>query len=323
MNNRKLIVKIAYVLDAGLIIILVGLTIYQQRLIRKMSDINKQMAQTAAISDSNTIIENNIAKGIMGNLAVEEQELRFQLEASDEELEMTRQDLANLKGVEKFQELAEEALQKLKRERENPTLMKMEKDMTEDYIVSDYGPLFEKLGLTDEEMQDLIALMVDFTMEMNLLDLSLDASFQEEDKIKISQKIENQKTGFKKQVSELIGAEKYMKYDAYKKRYQERVLITATFADLGLSDEKEQELINAMYEMRNMVDVEYGIDQEGIKNVTPIVDEMNYDIERYDSYIESGRRVLSGTQAEQFETRMNEMKEGIKIFQNVITQQKK
>jgi hypothetical protein len=66
-----------------------------------------------------------------------------------------------------------------------------------------------------------------------------------------------------------------------------------------------------MYEARKAVDAEYGIN---IANATPgSVERMNQSIDIFNGYIESGRRVLSGSQGEKFETRMNESKEVIKI----------
>ena len=324
MDSRKLIVRISYGLNALLIVTIVGLLVYYQyRPIRQMSDTNQKVPLSAAISDSNTLAETNTqtapnAEGGVGQLEAKVETLRYQLEAAEEELEMTREDLANKMGMdEEFQDMI--AMEK--KMWENPVEMNRRRRMMENFITKEYGALFEKLGLPDEKLQDFRTLLVDNYMQEEKLDfLQMDQSLQEEESKEIQQQLENQKTKFEEQARELLGAENYEIYYTYNEQFHERLMLfdepDPLGASLGLSVEKEQALIDAMYEARKEVFAEYGIDTTGVKNIIwpeDLVESMNMRLDVYNSYIESGRRVLSGSQAEQFEARMSEDIESIKI----------
>jgi len=316
MDSRKLIVRISYGLNALLIVTIVGLLVYYQyRPIRQMSDTNQKVPLSAAISDSNTLAETNtqtapIAEGGVGQLEAKVETLRYQLEAAEEELEMTREDLANKKGMD---EELQDMIAMEKKMWENPVEMNRRRRMMENVITKEYGALFEKLGLPDEKLQDFRILLVDnYMQEEKLPFLYMDQSLQEQ--------LENQKTNLEEQARELLGAENYEIYYTYNEQFYERLMLFNEFdplgASLGLSVEKEQALIDAMHEARKKVFAEYSIDTTGVKNLIwpeDLVESMNMRLDVYNSYIESGRRVLSGSQAEQFEARMSENIESIKI----------
>jgi hypothetical protein len=282
-----------------------------------MSDNDQQMPPVATISNSNTLTENSaqtipMTEDGVKQLTAKVEDLRYQLKASEEELDMALEDLANIKGVD---EERQEFVEMERKAWENPAVMNRMRRERENLLNKNYGDLFRRLGLPDEKLQELKSLMVDTQLQgwQNAVNGS-DPSLTDEDRKELQQQAEDQQVEYEKQMGELLGAENYEIYNAYEERSQERFILTNEMqrlsADLGLSEEKEHELIDAMYEARKAVDVEYGIN---IAGATPgSVERMNQSLDTFNGYIESGRRVLSGSQAEQFETRMNETIEAIK-----------
>jgi hypothetical protein len=242
--------------------------------------------------------------------------LGYQLDAAEEELDMALKDLANNRGFDIQDVIAME-----KEIKENPTLMNMRRRDGEHFLNQTHGALFERLGLPDEKLHALKALLVDFQMQKNDMSIRLDDQYLPKEKKKeIWQQLEDQRNEFERQAKDLLGAENYEAYVAYDESLSERFIVdgpvNSLSADLGLSDEKERELIDAMYEARKKVDTEYNTDSSDgpsgsvSQDSEKLKDRM---IERFDGYIESAKRVLSESQAEEFETRMNEQKEMIKM----------
>lgn len=330
MSTRKPIEKISFGLNAMLFIVIVGLLVYQQHLIRQISDnVQQQAPSAAAISDSNTQAENNtqtlpLMKGDMGQLEAKVETLRYQLEAAEEELDMAREDLADEQGG-LIPDLAELAA-KEKKMRENPNVMKMQRRMSENMIVENYGALFEMLELPDVKINDFKALLVDNQMKMEEMSLDMMAqSMSDKERNEKMQLIaEQQNAELEKQARDLLGAENYQEYDDYQRRLSERFVVkqfaTPLSAGDGLSDEAEQTLIDAMYEARREVEAEYDVDSSdsprlfiGVSS-NDVENGIDKQVEIYDRYVESARSVLSESQAEEFETMIKGMQEMMAIL---------
>ena len=328
MENRKLIVKISCGLIAILIIVLVVLLVYQQRLIRQMSDNGQLTSPTETVSDSGARSGDEIQTApvpggdsdqLVKQLEGKIDSLEYHLEASEEELDMALEDLANARSgpPEDISEIMAERKKML----ENPAVRKMERRMRENMIIENYGALFERLGLPDDKLKDFLALIVDNQIQMEEMSLDLmDQSLSEEERMEKMQQIGDQQNAeLEEQVNDLLGAENYEKYDAYKRRLSERFVVTQFINPVGgnggLSDEKEQELIDAMYEARKEVEAEYGTDSSDSPRLGIGVSVNNPEEDRdrqlaiYDRYVESARGVLSESQAEQFADTIKGMQE--------------
>lgn len=328
MANRKFIAKMAYGFIALLIVAVVVILVYQQRLIRQIADNEQQAPQVAVIPDPNTLPDIRtqpfpVAEGGREQLSATVDDLRYQLEASEEELDMAREDLAreqsrpgNISNIVAMD----------KEMRENPSVRAMERRIQENGIAENYRAFFERLGLSDEKKQAFITLLVDYEMQKDDVSMDLmDQSLPEEKRNEMVQLLEDRKAEFEKQASALLGPGNYEEYNAYKQRGTERLFvhgqISPLSADLGLSDEKELELIDAMYEARMEVEAEYGLDRPivvGAISLNASGEEMDRQLEIYEGYIESARGVLSESQAGQFEARINEMKERQKVVRSFM-----
>jgi hypothetical protein len=314
MDTRKILVKVSYGLVAALIVVLVALPVYQEHRIRQMSQNGAQAPLSSSIDSSTPALQ--VAEGGREQLEEEVDALRYQLEASEEELDMALNDLAHRQGFD-----IREAMAMEEKVKENPTLMNMRRRESENFLNQTHGALFGRLGLPDEKLQDLKTLLVDFQMQENEGYMSLDNELlPEEEKLEIQQQLENQRSEFEKQAKDLLGPENYEIYETYEDSLSERFFVHAPFnplsEDLGVSDEKAQELIDAMYAARKKVEAGYdtdALDQTlGSASLNP-AESKNRMLERYDAYIESAKGILSESQAEQFEIRANEMKERIKM----------
>jgi hypothetical protein len=229
---------------------------------------------------------------------------------------MAREDLVNKRGFDVQEIIAIEEKMKA-----SPALMNMRRRESENMLNQTHGALFKRLGLPDEKLQALKTMMVDLKMQGDDVSIRLDDQLLSvEEKKEIRQQLEEQRAEFERQAKELLGKENYEAYASYDDRLSERFIVDGPFnplsADLGLSDEKEQELIDAMYEARKRVDAEYRTQSsEGdVGSLSYNAEEVkNRMLKRFDGYIESAENVLSQSQAEQFATRMNEQKEMIKM----------
>jgi hypothetical protein len=278
----------------------------------------------SVISDSNTSAEYDtktkpVAKGDIEQLAAKVETLRYQLEAAEDELDIAQEVLAN--ELDRQDAYMSGFIDKEKEPYENQILINSMRKQTEKMLSDEYGALFERLGLSDEEIQNFKTLMVNYRMRSreDSLDL-MDQSLPEEERNEILQLLEDQQAEFKKQAKEQLGADNYEAYDAYVERLRERQFVhgSTLSADLGLSDEKAQELIDAMYEARKEVETEHGIEmpdfaQPYSTNQGQMVD-MDLPIDIYNGYIDSGRRVLSESQSTQFESIINETIEWLKVY---------
>jgi hypothetical protein len=326
MKPRNLIMKISYGLIATLIIVLVGLLVYQQQLIQKMSGDEGQTPTAAAIPDSGTPGPSNAqAPAMAGNgpeqLAAEVDSLKYHLEATEEELDMAREDLANER--DRQAEKPTDLIAMQKKMLENPSARKMMRSSIENTLGETYGALFEALGLSDEETQSFKTLLADYQMQVLEFSLGMmDQSLPEEEREENLKLFEDQKAEFEKEVSDLLGAENYALYDAYQERLTERQFASTFLDSLGtddsLSEEQEQELIDTMYAARKEVEAEYGIDSSDITQTLGGGDlnageMMDQQLERmnsiFDRYIESAQGVLSEPQADQFAAKIKEQQE--------------
>lgn len=328
MDTRKLMVKISYGLIAVIVVVVIGFLVYQQRLIRQLSQNQAQTPPAAAVMEPNTPAENNTPAILMAESGRDQSKtevdtLRYQLEASEEELDMAREELA--KKQNPLEDMSEFAARE-KKMRENPSVMKVQRRMAENMLTENYGALFEKLGLSDEKLQDLKALMVDNQMQMEetSLDMMSQSMSEEERMEKMQQLGEEQNAEFEQKVKDLLSADDYEKYDAYERRLSERFLVkqfvNPLSANDGLSDETEQALIDAMYEARKEVEAEYGTDSDDSPRIFIGVSTKDQEegLDRqfaiYDRYVESARAVLSESQAEEFEAVIN----GTKDMMNML-----
>jgi hypothetical protein len=325
MNTRNVLVKIAYGIIAALVIVLVGLLIYQQHLIRQMADEKTSASSTVGVTaengnpnDINASLKGSVPSG-KGVPAPEVDELIYQLESTEEELEMTRSDLAD--EMDKQAEKSSEFIAMQKKMLENPATRKLIRTNFENAMDTTYGDLFETLGLSDEKIQELKGLFADHQMEaMETAFDMMGQSLSEEEKKETATMLEAQNSEFEDQVKDLLGSEDYEVYEAYHDRLAERQY-TTTFTDSlsddeGLTAQQEEELIEAMYQARKEVEAEYNIgsEVEEIADPTAAMDKQLEHMDRlFESYTESARSVLSESQALQFETKMKEQQEMMKV----------
>lgn len=185
---------------------------------------------------------------------------------------------------------------------------------------SDLAP-FEKLNLPDGKIRDLEKLLTDYRKKVSEAFQAFSGQSLSEEEVNNKEQIilERQKAEFKKQALDLLGSENYKIYNDYWARSWERNLVTQFIKSLSdndaISDKKEQEFIDAMYQARKDVETKYGLD---FFHITPVSFFVNRNLsekkktmifELFDRYIESAWSALSVSQAEQFENKIYEIEE--------------
>lgn len=324
MNTRNVIVKIAFGAIATLVIVLVGLLIYQQRLIKQMAgretpapSATEASADPAGIQ-AETAPERAAVSAGPEHPESEIEALQYHLDQTEEELEMAREDLAN--ELDKQEETTSNFVEMQRKALENPTTRKVIRSSIETAMDATYGALFQELGLSEGEVQAFKALLSDH--QMAAMETTFDMMGEElsmEEKLEAAHTLEARNAEFEGQVSDLLGSEKFQVYENYQERLAERQY-AATFTeslgeDGGLTEAQEKELVEALYQARKKIETEYGTESEVEEMLDP-TGAMDRQLEQmgrlFESYTESARDVLSESQAQQFEAQMSDQQEMIK-----------
>jgi hypothetical protein len=249
--------------------------------------------------------------------------LNYQLEAAEEEVDLALSELADER--EKQAEFAENAKNLQKKMMQDPAMKAMMQSSMKAAMDINYGPLYEMLGLPEEQLGEFKELL--FEQQMAALDIGqeiLGGSPSEEEKAKVQQLMEAYKTEYDEKMSAFLGAENFDTFEAYQERLMERQTVTPFFDSLNpdekLTEAQQQVIIEAMYEKRKTVEAEYGIDPDNLEVAfNEAVSEAS--IERlnqtFNGYVESVQDTLSESQAQQFEayiqTRREMMEASIKM----------
>lgn len=322
-ERRKLIVKIAYGLIAVLVLVLVVLTIYQQRLIRQMDSTqeasplaeDKAIVDTGAQKQGVARIESEAKLPAADTSASELDTLKYQLESSEEELDLAREDLSN--EIEKQAEAARNQIDLTKKMLQNPTAKKMLRSNIKSAFDSQYRDLFVALGLSEEKQEAFKELLAE--QQMQTLDIGmemLDQSLTEEQKKENAAQLENLKTDFDNQAIDILGSNNFETYDTYRESLAERQYASSFSQSLGtddgISEAQKQNLIDAMYDARKEVDAEYGSDNENVQTSFNEI-ETEKQIERlnltFERYAASADGILTDSQTEKFQDQLDQQKE--------------
>ena len=324
METKKTIQKIAFILIALSAVVLVGLTIYQQRQIKKLSSVD---TPGGALSDSSSNESPSMPADSSGKLATVSNEnrqpgaqgsedLQYQLDAAEEELDMVQNDFSE--ELDKKAELKNSMIEVQRQQLQNPATKNLIRNSLKTTFQTTFGPLFEKLALSDEKQTAFLDLMADQQMEaLDMYSQMLGISQSEEEKKAFAEQNKALTEKTDDAIVDLLGSENSEVYLEYKERLQERSLVSTFLATLGadsqLTESQEDTLIDAMYEGRKAAEEGHSsedeilsptdIDEEGLARLLEVLDERNA------AYLESAEALLTEAQAEQFESYLEQQRQ--------------
>lgn len=270
MKTQKFVLKTLYCLAGLLFLASIGVNIIQYRQFNKLSgrltseDITKNEpvmypnigAESAQVKTvKNTRMKNAAPEGKAGDSGTGEvKELSYQLNAAQEELDMTNDQLS-----EELQKKAEfkKAWYRPGTNRSDPVYKKMVRDVSTKQISEDYDPLFNKLNIPEEEFNKFKAMLVEKRIEIDSLSQEYSAAKSAEEKKKIIQKEKEIDDRYREKISDFLGRGKNEIYQAYLERLSERNdlndFMKTQPPDRRIDDVQMDELIDSMYEARKVV----------------------------------------------------------------------
>lgn len=325
METKKIIQKIAITLIVLSVVVLVGLTVYQQQQIKKLS--SQATSDVAPIDSSTdgspgipaTVSRQDEAASIENrqNGSPDIEYLEDQLDAAEEELNMVQNDLSE--ELDKKAEMRNSMAEMQRQQLQNPATKKMIRDNLISTLQSTFGPLFEKLALSDEKQAAFLDLMADQQMEaLDQYSQILGTNMSEEEKKDFAEQTKAITEKNKEEIIDLLGSENSETYLAYSERLQERQVLSQFLGTLGeenqISDSQEEALIEAMYEGRKVAEDEEMADENEALSPTDLDEEkLARFLEALDgqnaAYLESAEEVLTEAQVEQFKSYLDQQRQ--------------
>jgi len=313
MKIQKVFIKTAYCLIGLSILVLIVLTIFQYHQIKKISEnaaretvTEDESAGEAIPGPVEDLKERDARDTTPSNKEIDE--LEYQLEASEEELNMAHDQLSEEQGKRATDR--ESARQLYKRALDDPASEKMLRTTFKGVLDINYGPLFEELNLSPEKQDEFSNILID--QQMATLDISREMLYDspsEENKRELKQRFQEFREEYEKKISECLGPGDYITYEAYQERLPERILVN-NFMELlnpddRLSADQEKGLVDSMYEQKKDLYSELGYDPEELVFPSEMDKEkMARNMERLDRtyarYTESAGMTLNESQMEQF-----------------------
>jgi len=294
-----------------------GFIIYQHQQIRKLSQVNeslnkqvpeqKDIAQEGAAQD--TTFE---AKG-KGQGEIDD--LRYQLAAAEEELDLAHEQISELANKDTNNTLAGPMQDMMNRISDPEKKEELKKSLKRGFN-QQYGTLFQLMNLSPEKLRQFKELLANQTMEMMKIANDVETvEPTEENRNNLQGRLDDFLKQREADLSALLGSQDYQTYKNYKDSQQERSIVQRfTFslsAEDKLTNEQQEALINSMCQERKNVSsgTQLGglgekiffpsdmakTSDENMKNMKEMEERVK------DAYLESTGNILTASQEEHFE----------------------
>lgn len=324
MKIQKYILKIVYCLAGLLFLVSVGINIYQYGQFKNHSEkpVSEKIVKKETVNDPGSTSESIPVKtaqeaqmtGTSSEGTVEKpdageiKELKYHLNAAEEELDMTNEQLSEeLSKKEEFKR----AWSQPGSNSSDPVYAKIRKDAYTKRINRDYDPLFKKLNISEENFNEFKDLLLDKEKEMSKLSDAYSSASSDEEKQKvIGQEMEiNEK--YNNRINDFFGEEKFEIYQSYVDRLPQRRSLTEFMetvpTDKRIGEEQTDDLIDSMYSARENVMAEMGPVKNN--NSTRLTEEMLDESMKRQSrinekYVEVSRGVMTPDQLEQYKAHL-------------------
>jgi hypothetical protein len=271
MENTNKIKKIFIGLACLVVVVLIGLSMYQQQQLKRISQpvnvesaavdepaSNTQSAQadnTKQYPDGNTPLID--AKAIQPETS-DSKALEATLNATEKELDAAQKQLAE--DAARKKELKEKELEMQRQYLKDPSY----KNYLTTYIGTDFADLFKDLNLSPEEVDKLKDLMVDFLIAHSEINLDSASAYTDEEKAALRKRAEEAYNDNQSKLKDLLGSAAYQKYYDYYERNDARSTVKSYVDSLSMDDkltkDLEKTLIEVIYKEQSRVFSEIGYD---------------------------------------------------------------
>lgn len=218
MNFRKVLMKVAGISAGLLVLVLIGLTVYQSHLVKKANREASMESETA---------------GNMGTDAAEKA-----IDTGGEE---------RLADRESQEALKSQRMEFQRKMLEDPDI----RESIRSGLEAQYKPLFELLSLAPEQQETLKEILTNSAMAYVELNPEVFAAVTDEEKETLQQRYDTLRNETQLRVEALLGHDSYEKYQAYEDRSMARTVVSGFAESLApgekLTEKKVHELIEIMY----------------------------------------------------------------------------
>lgn len=245
MNFRKVLMKVTMVLAGLLVLAMIGLTVYQNHLIKRANREASMGNETGS-----GVPEDSSGSGAPGDMGtdVERDEvdaLKRQLDTAEEELGMTQEEL--LAERERQEELKRQRIEFQRKMLEDPAI----RESIRSGLEAQYKSLFEVLALSSDQQEKLKEILTNSAMSYIKLNPEILAAATDEEKTMLQQRYDYLREETRLRIEALLGHEAYDKYQAYEDRSISRSVVSGFSDSLppdnGLTEKQKHELIEIMY----------------------------------------------------------------------------
>lgn len=331
-------------------IALIGLTLFQHRQIRQLRAMIPELSQKQTTSSPNApagtpppqraataqSIAGRAAPSSMGEVQGGQEDdvdnLQYQLQAAEEELDMVHEDLN--REMDRKAELARQKREIQRQQFQDATFKKYIRENLNDQVAD----FIEAFNISPEDAEAFVALLLE--QQMAQQELYLDAQEisapTDEDRKSFMERSKETMETFEAKSSELLGDAVFDEYAAYQQRYYIKEYTVSTFKetlDAGdqITDDQEEALVTAVYEaqqdyieeMREKAAAEetertytFPSDTAAEDNLDRIIENMT---RRNETYLNAADGILTASQIQGLETYLqNELDQQI-MYQKMST----
>jgi phosphoribosyl-ATP pyrophosphohydrolase len=324
MKTQKVLLKTAYCLAGVLILVSIGFNIFQYQRNKRLSEkpVPEKIAKNESTSDSISNSESAPVKIVQKSerkstvpiskeeksITSEIDELEYHLNAAEEELDMTSEQLSDeLSQKAKYKKAYDKGQKIIK---SNPAFQKSIRDSVTQTILKNYDPLFEKLNISEEEFDEFKGMLVDQQIEIRNISASIVGASSYEEEEKARRQGEEIRNKYENKISEFLGRENNEIYQAYASRLTERRSLRdfmETFPpDNRMNEEQTEVLIDSMYEARRTVYDKMGPVTNNGSSFELTEETLAQVMERSarvdEKYVELCRGMMTPEQVEQYKT---------------------
>lgn len=316
--------KILIVLACLLVAVLIGYVIFQNQQIRKLSkDVNSDMTSGSDsagkdVSGQTDAAQNNTARtGPVADASNEGDDLKYQLEAAEEELDAANKQLSD--DAAQKAENAKGMIEMQRKMLQDPAYQKTLRSTYKGMLDTLYGSLYKDLKLATEKQDEFKELLLD--QMMSSMEISLDmlgAEPSEEKRSELQKRMDDLKKQGDDKITSLLGGRDFKTYEAYRETLSERQVVEMFGESLGeddkLTDSEKETLIEDIYKERKNIYSQQGWAEERVTFSSELNDEgvakmMDMNDRTYDGYIKASGATLTASQQEQFKAYLKKQRD--------------
>jgi hypothetical protein len=311
--------KIIFGFACVFVVVLIGVSIYQNKQLKKISTIPNSGSNINSESHNNATEPKGTIEIVSQVLQRNElktddvDSLKKQLDSTEKELDIANKKLSD--EVTKKAELKKKEIELQKQFMKDPSY----KNSMKTYLDMQYADIFKELNLSPEKLDKLKDLIVEFQTAFSEVNLDAYSANTDEEKAALRKKADSIYNDNQSKLKELLGDADYQKYFDYKERYYAINNASGFMNSLGqdeqITDDQKKQLIEIMYKEEKKVYSEIGYDPNKTLEFSSDVKSgkaagRSKNMEKiFTASVEDAKAILTSSQLEKFKNYLTDYRE--------------